>query len=127
KGYGAWALAWHAVLGAGLRAVLLWGLSGWRPRGRMSFTAFSGLFRFGGFLLLANALNIASLRMQALLIGRLFEARVLGFYAMAQDTQQAPTQFMGVLRNRVGLPMFSAVSDRPGKFAGALQDRKSVV
>lgn len=121
RGYGVWSLVWQALAGAGLRALLLWLLSGWRPRGRFDGQAFARLFRFSGFLLLANVLNLASIRLQSLLIGRLFDARALGFYSLAQDTQQAPAQFMTGLLNRVGLPMFSAVAAQPEKLAGALR------
>lgn len=121
RGYGVWSLAWQAVAGAGLRALLLWMFSGWWPSGRFDRHAFAGLFRFGGFLLLANVLNVAALRLQSLLIGRLFDARALGFYSMAQDTQQAPAQFINGLLNRVGLPMLSAVAGQPAKLAGALR------
>lgn len=121
SGFGVWSLVWQVLAGAGLRALLLWWISGWRPRGRFERAAFSGLFRFGGYLLLANALNVTTLRLQSLLIGRLFDARILGFYSMAQDTQQAPAQFISSLLNRVGLPMFAAVVDQPAKLTGALR------
>lgn len=121
EGSGVWSLVWQVLAGALLRAGLLWGLSGWRPVGRFDGGAFVQLFRFGGWLLLANALNMVSVRLQSLLIGKLFDARTLGVYAMAQDTQQAPAQFMSGLLNRVGLPMFSSVAGQPVKLAGALR------
>lgn len=116
-----WSLAWQALVGAALRAALLWWLSGWRPRGRYDHHAFAGLFRFGGYLLLANALSVGAMRLQSLLLGRLFDARTLGVYAMAQDTQQAPAQLASALLSRVGLPMFASVADQPAKLAGALR------
>lgn len=121
RGFGIWSLVWHALSGALSRAILLWWLSGWRPRGRFDGKSFASLFRFGGFLLLANALSTISVRLQSLLIGRLFDARTLGFYSMAQDTQQAPVQFMSSLLNRVGLPMFASVADQPAKLGGAIR------
>ena len=121
RGYGVWSLIWQAVAGAGLRALLLWLLSGWRPRGQFDARAFGSLLRFGSPLLVANVLNLISVRMQSLLIGRLFDARALGFYALAQDTQQAPAQFITGVLNRVGLPVFSAAATRPEKLAGALR------
>lgn len=121
RGHGVFSLAWQLIAAAGVRMLVLWLLSGWRPGGRFDATAFVLLFRFGGLLLLANLLNVASTRLQSLLIGRLFDARMLGFYALAQDTQQAPAQFMSSLLNRVGLPMFSIVANQPEKLAGALR------
>lgn len=122
RGFGVWSLVWQALSGAFLRAVLLWWISGWRPRGRFDVLAFTQLFRFSGRLLLANVLNVASLRLQSLLIGKVFDARALGFYTMAQDTQQAPAQFMSALLNRVGFPMFAKVSkNRPEQLAGVLR------
>lgn len=120
-GHGVISLAWQLITAATVRMILLWRLSGWRPNGRMDPVAFGRLFRFGGTLLLANLLNVAATRLQSLLIGRLFDARALGFYALAQDTQQAPAQFMTSLLNRVGLPMFSMVASQPAKLAGALR------
>lgn len=120
-GHGVVSLAWQLITAATVRMILLWWLSGWRPNGRLDTAAFVRLFRFGGTLLLANLLNVAATRLQSLLIGRLFDARTLGFYALAQDTQQAPAQFMTSLLNRVGLPMFSIVANQPTKLAGALR------
>lgn len=120
EGFGVWCLVWQPIAGGLIRACVLWRLSDWRPRGQFDGDAFLRLFRFGGWLLLANALNLIAVRLQALLIGKLFDARTLGLYAMAQDTQQAPAQFMSSLLNRVGLPMFSSVACQPAKLAGAL-------
>jgi O-antigen/teichoic acid export membrane protein len=121
RGFGVWSLVWQSVAAAAMRALLLWIFSGWRPRGRFDTSAFRGMFRFGGYMLLANALNTVSVRLQSLLIGRVLDARSLGFYSLAQDTQQAPAQFMGGLLNRVGMPVFSTVADQPAKLAGALR------
>lgn len=121
RGHGVSSLIWQALASTGLRAVMLWWISGWRPRGKFDANAFSCLLRFGGTLLLANALNVLAVRLQSLLIGRFFDARSLGFYSMAQDTQQAPAQFVSSLLNRVGLPMFASVKDQPAKLTGALR------
>ncbi|NYZ62826.1 lipopolysaccharide biosynthesis protein [Luteimonas deserti] len=121
RGFGVWSLVWQAVIGACMRTAMLWPLSRWRPSGRFDPVAFRRLFRFGGFLLLANTLNTVSVRLQSLLIGRVFDARALGFYAMAQETQQAPAQFMSSLLNRVGLPVFSTIADQPDKLRGGLR------
>jgi len=120
-GFGVWSLAWQSLVSIALRTLLLWVFSGWRPRGRFDATSFRSLFEFGGYMLMANVLNTLSIRLQSLLIGRLFDSQALGYYTLAQNTQQAPAQFMSSVLNRVGLPVFSTVADQPAKLIGALR------
>jgi O-antigen/teichoic acid export membrane protein len=121
RGFGVWSLAWQSIIAIGVRAALLWIYSHWRPRGRFRLASFRRLFAFGGYMLLSNLLNTISIRLQSLLIGRMFDSRELGYYTLAQNTQQAPSQFMSGVLNRVGLPVFSTVADRPAKLIGALR------
>jgi len=121
RGFGVWSLAWQALAAIGIRALLLWLFSGWRPRGRFRGTSFRRLFGFGGYMLMANLLNMVSVRLQSLLIGKLFDSRTLGYYTLAQNTQQAPAQFMSGVLNRVGLPVFSTIADQPTKLVAALR------
>jgi O-antigen/teichoic acid export membrane protein len=121
RGFGVWSLAWQAVCAVGVRALLLWVYSRWRPRGRFDRHAFGSLGGFGGYMLMSNLLNTISLRLQSLLIGKLFDSRVLGYYTLAQNTQLAPAQFMSGVLNRVGLPVFSSVAEQREKLVGALR------
>jgi O-antigen/teichoic acid export membrane protein len=121
RGFGVWSLAWHAMTSTALRSLMLWRYSRWRPTGVFSAASFRRLFGFGGYLLLAGLLDTLALRLQSLLIGKLFDARALGYYALAQNTQQAPTSFVGSVLNRVGLPVFSSVAHQPEKLVGALR------
>ena len=121
RGLGVWSLAGQAIIAISMRTLLLWLYSGWRPCGRFRRASFHNLFGFGGYMLLSGLLDTLSIRLQSLLIGKLFNSRTLGYYTLAQNTQQAPTSFMGSLLNRVGLPVFSIVADQPAKFLGALR------
>lgn len=121
RGFGVWSLAWQILIGIGVRAVLLWRYSGWRPRGRFRAESFRGLFAFGGYMLMSNLLNTLSTRLQSLLIGKLFDSRALGYYTMAQNTQQVPASFISGILTRVGLPVFSTVAEQPEKLLGALR------
>lgn len=121
RGFGVWSLAWQSVVAIGMRARLLWVYSHWRPHGRFRIASFRKLFAFGSYMLMASLLNTLSIRLQSLLIGRLFDSSVLGYYTLAQNTQQAPAQFMSNVLNRVGLPVFSSVADQPAKLVGALR------
>jgi teichuronic acid exporter len=120
-GFGVWSLAWQLVIASFIRATLLWRYARWRPNGVLNFGVLSGLFRFAGFMLVANLLDTISLRLQALMIGRLYDSREVGFYTMAQTTQQAPSGMMAAILNKVGLPVFSSVADEPQRFGVALR------
>lgn len=120
-GFGAWSLAWQAIVAITIRGMLLWLYSGWRPRGHYRQNSFRSLFGFGSYLLITGLLNAVAVRMQALLIGKLFDARQLGYYTLAQNTQQAPALLMGGILSRVGLPVFSRVADDPKKLLGAFR------
>ena len=121
RGFGVWSLAWQSLVAIGVRAALLWLFSRWRPRGRFRIESFRGLFAFGSYMLMANLLNTISIRLQSLLIGKLFDSRALGYYTLAQNTQMAPAQFMSGVLNRVGLPVFSTVADQRDKLVAALR------
>lgn len=121
NGFGAWSLVWQAVLAVALKALLLWLYTGWRPRGRFSIASFRSLFGFGGYMLMSNLLDTVSVRLQSLLIGKLFDSRALGHYTVALNTQQAPASFFAAILNRVGLPVFATVADRPARLLGALR------
>lgn len=121
RGFGVWSLVWQSLVAIGMRTLLLWLFSGWRPRGRFSAASFRSLFGFGSYMLMANLLNVISFRLQSLLIGKLFDSRTLGYYTLAQNTQQAPAQFMSGVLNRVGLPVFATIADQPDKLVRALR------
>lgn len=120
-GAGVWSLVWMPIVLATIRAPLLWSSTGWRPRGRFSWKALRRLFGFGGYLMASNLIDAISIRLQSMLLGRIFDARVLGYYTLAQHTEQAPTTFVASLLNRVGLPVLSSVANEPEKLQEAFR------
>ncbi len=121
RGFGVWSLAWQAVTAAATRGALLWLYSGWAPTGQFRKTSFHSLFGFGGYMLLSSLLDTLTIRLQSVLIGKLFDTRSLGYYTIAQSVQSAPTSIFGGILNRVGLPVFASVTNEPAKLAGALR------
>lgn len=120
NGFGVWSLVGQVMVAAVIRTLLLWSYAAWLPRGRFSVTSFRNLFSFGGFMLISNLLDTLSTRLQSLLIGKLFDSRVVGYYIVAQNTQEAPASLFAAVLNRVGLPVFSAIADQPAKLVDGL-------
>jgi teichuronic acid exporter len=121
QGFGVWSLAWQSIVSIGVRGILLWVYSGWRPRGRYRGESFRGLFGFGGYMLLSGLLSTVAVRLQSLMIGKLFDSSALGYYTLAQNTQSAPSTFMGQVLSRVGLPVFSTIAHDREKLVAALR------
>jgi teichuronic acid exporter len=112
-GLGVWSLIAQLLTAAAVRTIGLWHYSKWVPGGRLNKKSFMSLGRFGNFMLLSSLLNAAYLQLQPLLIGRLFDTRSLGYYSLAQSSQQAPTALVEGVLSRVGLPVFAAIAHQP--------------
>ncbi len=120
-GAGVWSLVIQVLTAAALRSGLLWSCAWREPWGRFSRASFASLFGFGGYMLLSGLLNSLSVRLQSLVIGRIFSAQQLGFYALAQNATQAPTGFISAVLGRVGLPVFSSLADDRVRLRDALR------
>lgn len=121
EGFGVWSLVWQLVIASVLRTGCLWVFCKWRPCGRVNATSFRSLGSFGSFMLFSSMLNAIYLQAQPLLIGRLFDTRSLGYYTLAQNSQQAPLSLVGGVLTRVGLPVFSALADQTSRLLEALR------
>lgn len=109
-GWGVWSLAWQIVISTVLSNILVWYHRPWRPVFTFEYHTLNELFRFGGFMMLSSLLDIIYNRMNTLLIGKLYSAKDLGFYARADRTQQLPGNIIGTLVSRVAFPFFSAAN-----------------
>lgn len=126
-GFGVWALATQMLSMAALSTAFLWLLHGWRPA--MVFRAHSArkLFRFGGFVLVANLTDTIYTRAYAVLIGRYIGLRDLGYYDRADNTKQLPVTFLTSILSRVALPLLSAAANEPPKLRRGMQVATRIV
>lgn len=120
-GFGVWALAVQTVLMSLLTTGLLWRFNAWRPAFVMRRASLEKLLGFGVYQLANALMEMAYSRLYMVLIGKLFGARDLGFYATADTTRQLPTGFLGGLITRVALPMFSRANGDVGLYRRGVQ------
>lgn len=113
EGYGVWALVAQVLVMSGLMSVLLWTFHSWRPSWVFSLDSLRKLAAFGSFHLGSSLLEMVYSRLYTIVVGRMYGARELGFYATADNTRQIPGNALGGVVARVALPMFSQVAHDP--------------
>lgn len=110
-GAGVWALVAQFVLSAAASSVVLWVRSPWRPHLRFSYRVLRETLPFsmgslGVDLLLAFQANV-----DKALVGAFFDARVLGYYFVAQRAVGITLELATSVLGRVALSVFSRIQD----------------
>lgn len=82
-GFGVWALVTQQIVFAVTALLLLWTLSGWRPRLRFSFGAMKELLGFSTGTFLAKVGVFAATRADEVVVGYFFGAFAVGIYRSA--------------------------------------------
>ena len=89
-GCGVWSLVGQQTSLTGSNAVLLWWLSGWRPRGRLSFKVLRGMLGFGSSFLFIGLLDKVARNVLAVLSGHMFGMSIVGLYSRARQLEEVP-------------------------------------
>lgn len=110
-GYGVWAIAVQSVVNSVLNMILLWLYSGWMPGLSFSWASFREMFSFGSKLLLSGLIDTVYKNIYALVIGKKFTARDLGFYTRADQFAQFPSANITGIISRVTFPVLSGIQD----------------
>lgn len=109
-GFGVWVLATQMVVSTGTTTLLLWIFSPWRPALILDLGATRRLFSFSGYLLATGLLNTLYSGVYPLLIGKIYGARDLGLYNIADNTQQTPVNLLTNIVSRAAFPLFSKLA-----------------
>lgn len=112
-GGGIWALAAQILAAAAINTAGLWIASPWRPSAHWHFRTGRNVFNFGTWVSLGYLLEVLYTQGSALLIGKLYGVRDLGFYNRAMSTQLLPSTILAQIVSRIALPLFSARAAEP--------------
>lgn len=110
-GLGPYALVTGPPVQSLLTTVVLWRLTGWRPRSFFSPAAFRQLWAFSGGMLGFGVVNYAGRNADNLLVGRFVGAAGLGLYNRAYNLMLLPLQQVGGVLGRVMFPALSSMGD----------------
>jgi len=117
RGYGVWALVVQSLIRNGSNTFFLWIMSRWVPKPVFSKASFLELFSFGSKLLGAGLLDTIYRNMYLIVIGKVFDARELGFYTRAQQFQKLPSENISNIISRVTFPVMSSIQDDSEKLS----------
>jgi O-antigen/teichoic acid export membrane protein len=112
-GFGVWSLVTKFVLISLIDTVLLWIVSGWRPRMIFSMSSFKRLFGFGSKILATNFLDRTFTHIFKVVIGRVFTIGALGYYHWANSFRNLVVTSLFQTIQRVSYPLLSKLNTDP--------------
>lgn len=116
-GYGLWSFVGQRVSATTVRALLLWWLSDWRPRGPFEGRALRRMAPFSLNLMATDLIATLYAKIPQFFIGRLYPPSVLGFFDQALKIRDQPLTSATQSVQNVTYPALSKIRDDAPKFA----------
>jgi teichuronic acid exporter len=110
-GLGVWALVIQQLIGQLMVTIILWFTVRWRPHLLFSFKRVRVLFSFGWKLLVSNLIHILYMDIRTLVIGKIYDSSMLGFYNRGENFPKIIVNNIDGSIQSVMFPTFSAHQD----------------
>ena len=111
KGFGVWALVVQNLISAAIPAVANCIYVKWRPIWTFSWKSFKELFGFGFYMFLTHLLNNFAMKLQGLLIGKVYSSSTMGYYSKAVGTETMASHSISSIMTKVTYPLYAQVQD----------------
>lgn len=111
SGAGVWSLVVQMVLSPIVITVSFWRLNKWRPTREFSLASFRELFGYGSKLFLSGVLDILFRNIYVIVIARLFDAALTGYYFFATKVRDLILEQFSSSIQRVTFPALASVQD----------------
>ena len=105
------------LVAMGVRAMVLWGLSDWRPRAAFDAGRLRAMAPYSFRLLATDLISSVYNNVSQLFVGKLYAADVLGFFNQAQKLKELPVTSTMQAVQSVTFPALSKIADDERKFA----------
>lgn len=117
KGYGVWSLVTQYMVSTTLAAILTFCFTKWKPVLLLSKKTLQPLWHYGSRMFYSSIFNIIVTRLDVFIIGRLFNANLLGHYTRSQSIDSAIRQFSTGSLISVFFPAVARLQDEKKKLA----------
>jgi len=111
NGYGVWSLVYSEFLGNIVTTVLLWFQSSWRPKLMFKLSEIKELFNFGYKMFFVRMLDSIYVKLDELIIGKIFAADILGGYGQAKRFNNMVVSYTSDSLGGVFFPVISHLQD----------------
>lgn len=107
SGFGVWSLVFAQLSSSLIGAIVLWITVKWRPKKVFSFDKIRSLFQFGSKMLYSGLLFSIFNNVYSVVIGRLYDGAMLGYYNRAQNI---PTMIVNNINETIAGVMFPTLA-----------------
>ena len=111
RGFAYWGLATQTLVYVTVNTAMYWLFAGWHPTLEWDFKPVREMVGFSSWLLLTNLLNHVNNNFFSLILGRFFDARMVGNYTQANKWNFMGHSVVTGLVNGVVQPLFVATAD----------------
>lgn len=111
KGFGVWSLVAKNLVVSGLGSIIYWFFIKWRPSWVFSWQSFKELFGFGFYMFLSHLVTRFSLKLQGLLIGKVYNPSTMGYYSKASGTESHASTTISQILDQVTYPLYAEAQD----------------
>lgn len=115
-GAGVWSLVSQVLTQGIIYNLLIWSVSHWKPRIEFSFKALMQLWAFGFRIFLATAIEAIFIRLDTIIIAKLFPPDTLGFFNRAKSLDQMVISYSSGSLMSVLFPILSKVNRDLARF-----------
>jgi len=113
-GYGVWALVWGPLMMRAVSTICLNMLHPFLYLPRLEMKNVWPFITFGAYVLLSRISWYAYSKADILIIGKVLDKELLGFYAVGLMLAKLPMDKISGILNQVAFPAFSSVQSEPG-------------
>ncbi len=111
NGFGVWALVYQTIASSVINCLFIILYCRWWPGFSFSKESFHKLFGFGKNILLVNIINRIYNNMTSIVIGRFFNAKMLGYYDRGVSLATFPVDNANGILAKISLPILAKVQD----------------
>ena len=111
RGWGVWSLVYQSLSRSLLNALIVAGLSKWKPRLLFSKSSFVDLFSYGSKILASSLLNTIYSNLTPMIIGKFYSSKDLGYYDRGRQFGVLPITYIVQTFERVTFPIMSQLQN----------------